>query len=510
MSAATSIPSAGRRWLIMIAVMAATLMQVLDTTIANVAMPQMQAALGATPESVAWVLTSYMIMAAIATPITGWLEIRFGRRNLFAISIAGFTIASALCGMAISLQMMVAARALQGIFGAFIGPLGQATLLDSSPREKHPQTMMIWGMGVMIGPILGPVLGGWLTDNYGWRWVFYINVPIGLAATVAIWGLIGKIQLPRRSFDLIGFAFLALALASFQLMLDRGSQQDWFNSTEIIIDAAIALGAVWMFVVHSISAKEPLVSLELFSDRNFMISVVFTMLITGVSMAGSALVAPMLQTLMGYDAMGTGMLMMPRGLGVVVAFPVATYLSRKVDNRLLIASGLALTALSLRMMSHFDPLMGKEPFIYSGVVQGLGLGFAFLPLNILAFSTLASHLRTEAAALYSLTRSLGGSATISIMSAILSRNVQVNHAELGEHLSFGGLHLMGKDILGHLGEPGGMVMRMLDLEINRQALFIAYMDDFWLMMWVAIFSLPLVFFLGKPRAGAESPPVHLE
>jgi DHA2 family multidrug resistance protein len=490
--------------------MAATLMQILDTTIANVALPHMQAALGATPESVVWVLTSYIIMAAIATPITGWLETRFGRRNVFAASIAGFTISSALCGMAGSLEMMVAARALQGVFGALIAPIGQATLLDSSPKEKHPQAMMIWGMGIMIAPIMGPVLGGWLTDNYGWRWVFFINVPIGIAATIGIWLLLDRTRVSKRAFDLGGFALLALSLTSFQLMLDRGSQQDWFESTEILIEAGVAIATFWMFVVHILVVRTPLLPLALLRDRNFVISVVFTMLIVGIMMSGAALVAPMLQSLMGYDAMGAGMLVMPRGIGALIMMPLATMVSKHVDPRIMILSGMTLTATSLWMMTGFDLEMGGGPLVWSGFLQGIGMGMAFLPLNMLAFSTLAPHLRTEGAAWYNLCRNLGGSVTISLMGAMLSRNLQTSHADLGSHVTATNMPLMDTRFIERMGISGGEIARMIDGEVNRQALMIAYLDDFWVMTWIAVLMLPLVLLMRHAKSTDGAPPVHLE
>lgn len=507
---AEPLPSPFRRNIITVVVMAATLLQVLDTTIANVALPHMQAALGATPESIVWVLTSYIIMSAIATPVTGWLETRFGRRNLFAISIAGFTASSALCGMAVSLEMMVAARALQGIFGAFIGPLGQATMLDSNPREKHPQVMMIWGMGIMIGPILGPVLGGWLTDEYGWRWVFYVNVPIGVVATVSIWLLLTDARLARRPFDLIGFSLLALALASFQLMLDRGSQKDWFESTEILIEAGLTLAALWMFVVHILTSRSSLLPLALLRDRNYVVAVLFTVVVMGVGMAGPALVAPMLQLLFGYDTMGAGMLMMPRGIGALLAMPFATFLGRRIDPRYLIGAGLVLIGASLWMMTGFDLLMGKERLVYASVIQGLGMGCTFLPLNLLAFSTLAPHLRTEGAAFYNLARNVGASVTISVMGALLARNVQINHAEIGSHVTPTSPAFVEGGLIGQLGVSAGAITRMIDAEVNRQATMIAYLNDFWLMMWASIVVIPLVLLLRRGKGSAQDPPVHME
>lgn len=502
-------PDPGKRWLIIITVMAATLMQILDTTIANVALPHMQAALGATPETVVWVLTSYIVMAAIATPITGWLETRFGRRRLFMIAIIGFTVSSALCGMAVSLEMMVAARAMQGIFGAFIAPLGQAVMLDSSPPDKQPQSMMIWGMGVMIAPILGPVLGGWLTDTYGWRWVFYINLPIGIVATVGIWLLLDEVRPEQRRFDLLGFGLLALALGSFQIMLDRGAQLDWFDSTEIIIEAGLAAGAFWMFVVHSLSSSSPLLPPALFRDRNFVLATMFTMLVAGVVMSGAALVAPMLQHLMGYEAMGAGFLTMPRGIGALIAMPLAARFIGKIDARIMIMAGLSLTAGSLWMMTGFDLEMSGRQVVISAVVQGLGIGFAFMPLNILAFGTLAARLRTEGAALYNLARNIGGSISISLMGALLARNVQVSHADLGAHVTSVSMPVLESGFLERLGIRGTMIASFIDAEINRQALMIAYLDDFWVMMWASLLVLPLVFFLRRPSGGAV-PPVHME
>ena len=508
--AAPPLPSPRRRWLIVTTVMAATLMQVLDATIANVALPHMQAALGATPESIAWVLTSYIIMAAIATPVTGWLEARAGRRRLFAFAIAGFTVSSALCGLSTSLTMMVVARALQGLFGAFIGPLGQAAMLDSSPREKHAQAMTIWGMGVMVGPILGPVLGGWLTDGYGWRWVFYINLPIGVAALVGVWLLLIDVAPPKRRFDLTGFALIAIALAAMQLALDRGSQLDWFESPEIVVESGVAIAALWMFVVHSFTTPSPLLPLELFRDRNFVIATTYIMLLTGVMMSGAALVAPMLQRLLGYDAVGAGMLMVPRGVGAMVSMAVAGRLSGKVDARLLIGFGLALVALSLWMQTGYDLAMGQWPLIWAGLVQGFAIGFAFLPLNLLAFATLAPRLRTEGAALYSLARNVGGSITISLTGALLVRNVQVSHSDLSATVSAARFGILNSELVRGLGASGAAIPAMIDGEINRQALMIAYLDDFWVMGWAAVLAVPLVVLLRKPARGKAPPPVAME
>lgn len=506
---AHALPSPAKRLAITITVMAATLMQVLDSTIANVALPHMQATLGATQESVAWVLTSYIIAVAIATPVTGWLESRFGRRELFVTSVVGFTIASAACGIAPNLETMVAARILQGVFGAFIGPLTQAAMLDSYPKEKHAQALTIWGMGVMIAPIMGPVLGGWLTDSWNWRWVFFINVPFGIVTAIASWILLSSNPLIKTRLDITGFILISLMLVGFQLVLDRGTHLDWFNSTEVIIEAAIAAAALWMYIVHSATRRNPLIPLALFRDRNFLIANLFMFIASGVSIAGSALLAPMLQTLLGYDAYQAGLLVAPRGFAMMVSMLAAGILAKHIDGRIMIGIGLVLVAISLRMMSGFDLLMGSRLIILTGIIQGLGTGFLILPLNLLAFATLAPYLRTEGAALYSLSRNIGSSVAISVLSALLARNIQVSHSDLSAHVTASSLPFLTPSVIEKLGNEGAALLQMIDAEINRQALMIAYIDDYWLMGWAVVVLMPFVLLMRRVHSNpnAEPPPM---
>ena len=308
----------GQRIAVTIAVMMAVLLQVLDTTIANVALPHMQASLGATQETINWVLTSYIIASAIALPMSGWLADRVGRKRLLVISVVGFTTASVLCAIATSLPEMVAFRAVQGVSGAFIVPLAQATLFDINPREKHGQAMALFGGGVMIGPILGPVLGGWLTDSYNWRWVFLVNLPVGMICFFLMTAFMPTTETVKRRFDLFGFTLLAVALGSLQLLLDRGQQQDWFDSWEIIVETGIAIAGFWMFLVHTATAEHPLWDREMFADRNFASALVF-MVITGVLLlAGLALLPPLLQNLYGYSVLQSGFLTAPRGVGTLI------------------------------------------------------------------------------------------------------------------------------------------------------------------------------------------------
>ena len=494
-----------RRMLVTIAVMLAVLIQVLDTTIANVALPHMQASLGATQESINWVLTSYIVAAAIALPISGWLADKIGRKRLLVMSVIGFTIASFLCAIAQSLTEMVAFRVIQGVTGAFLVPLAQATLFDINPREKHGQAMALFGGGIMIGPILGPVLGGWLTDSFNWRWVFLVNLPIGAIATVMLLRYLPKSPLMTRKFDLFGFVLLGLALGSLQLMLDRGQQLDWFQSTEIWIELGLCIGAFWMFVVHTMTTRAPLFERSMFADRNFATGMFF-MAVTGVLLlAGLALLPPLLQRLYGYSVYQSGVLTSPRGIGTLFSMLFAGRLIGKVDLRILVALGMALMGVSLRMMTHFAINMGSGPIIISGIVQGLGLGLMFVTVQTLAFATLKPELRTNAAGLLNLSRNIGGSIGISLVASLLARNLQTAHADMAGRITEQVLPNISAGIINQLGLPASSALAMVDAEINRQAAFIAYLDDFWLMMWITFAAIPLVLLLrpAKPPKPGE-------
>jgi DHA2 family multidrug resistance protein len=498
------LPTA-ERLIVTIGVMMAVLLQVLDTTIANVALPHMQASLSATQDSINWVLTSYIVASAIALPISGWLADRVGRKRLLLISVVSFTFASVLCATATSLTEMVLFRAFQGVSGAFIVPLAQATLFDINPREKHGQAMALFGGGVMIGPILGPVLGGWLTDNYNWRWVFLVNLPVGIICAFVMLRFMPKTETTRRKFDLFGFALLALALGGLQMCLDRGEQNDWFSSWETIIEAGLAIGAGWMFVVHISTAEHPLFDRALFTDRNFATSFVF-MAVTGVLLlAGLALLPPLLQSLYGYSVLQSGFLTAPRGLGTLMSMLIAGKLTGKMDSRLLVGIGVVLMAVSLYMMTGFAIDQPSRPVIVSGVVQGLGLGLIFVPLQTLAFETLAPKMRTTGAALLNLSRNVGGSVGISIVSTQLVRLTQVAHADLAQNITQQTLPTANPEILQTIAPVAGpAALAYINMEVTRQALFIAYLDDFKLMMIVSFAVLPLLLLMrrGKPRAGA--------
>lgn len=491
--------------LLTVCIMLATIMQALDTTIANVALPYMQGSLSATADQINWVLTSYIVAAAIATPVTGFLEARLGRKRLFLIAVAGFTAASVLCGIAVSLPEMVAFRLVQGLFGASLVPLSQAVLLDSYPKEKHGSAMAMWGMGVMVGPILGPTLGGWLTEAYNWRWVFYINVPIGIVTFLGLSAYLAETKTSRAGFDWFGFAMLSIAIGSLQMMLDRGEQLDWFSSTEIWIEAVLAALAFYLFLVQTFTlkiaaGKQPFIDPSIFKDRNFTIGLCFIFVVGIILLASLALITPYLQNLMGYPVVTAGLVLAPRGMGTMVAMMIVGRLINRVDPRVLLASGLLLTAAVLWEMTGFTPDVSEWTLIRTGILQGLGLGFMFVPLSTITFATLPGHLRTQGTALYSLVRNIGSSIGISLVIFLLTRNTQLVHAELAGRVT------PFNDALAALapGRIWDMATTLgraaLNAEVTKQAAVVAYANDFKLMMVVALVALPLIFLLKRSKA----------
>lgn len=490
--------------LMIVGVMAASLLQILDTTIANVALPHMQSSLGATVDTITWVLTSYIIASAVALPLTGWLADRIGARTLFIGSVAGFITASMLCGIAQNLEEMVIFRALQGVAGAFIAPLSQSFMLDATRPSRHPQIMAVWGMGIMIGPILGPILGGWLTETANWRWVFYVNLPVGLASLAILVAYLPKRPTRPRRFDLAGFMLLAVALASFQLMLDRGQQEDWLASAEIWIYLFLMLSATWMVVVHFATAKAPMFERSLFADRNFAIALAFMIVIGIVMFAVMALLPPMLQNLFGYGVIDTGIVLMPRGVGILVSMQISGLLMRRgVDARPVVASGFLICALSLWQMAHWSLAVDEMHVIVSGLLQGLGMGLVFIPLQVSAFATLSPALRTDGSSLLNLFRSLGASAGIAWMTVLLARNIQTAHEDLGGNITAATGNIVDFSTIDRFQVLGDTAMTIIDAEVNRQAAMIAYIDDFYLMMWITLAAAPLALLMRKNKGPAR-------
>ncbi len=486
-------------------IMLATFMQGVDTTIANVALPHMQGSFSAAQDQISWVVTSYIVAAAIMTPLTGWLAGRFGIKYVFFISVAGFTVASALCGVATSLAQMVIYRLLQGICGAALVPLSQSVLLQINPPHRHAQAMSVWGMGVILGPIIGPALGGWLTDQYNWRWVFFINVPAGVLAAAGILIFIRETRHGRREgFDFFGFATLSLAIGALQMLLDRGELKDWFGSPEICVEAAISGLAIYLFIVHTATATDrSFLNRDLLKDTNCIVGTVM-MFLVGIPLYGTMTLLPtMLQDLMNYPVMTTGLVTAPRGIGTMIAMFLVARLIGRVDIRLVILTGLLVTAVAMWEMTGFSLYMGMGPIIVTGVMQGFGLGFVFTPLSTVTFSTLPRQLLTQGTAIFSLMRNIGGSVGIAIVEALLAENTQVVHSRLIEHLRPDNPLAQSQLASPYsLTDPSGIAA--LNAMATRQAAMVAYIDNFKLMMIMVIAGVPLVLLLRRPRAVARA------
>jgi len=506
--AAPDDPLALRRGMITVSIMLATIMQALDTTIANVALPHMQGSLQASQDQISWVLTSYIVAAAIATPLTGWLCARMGRRKVFLIAVAGFTVASALCGMAGTLWEIVAARLLQGLFGAALVPLSQAVLLDINPKEKFGQAMAIWGAGIMVGPILGPMLGGWLTENADWRWVFYINLPVGLMAFYGIASYLPESRPAAVRLDMFGFATLSLAIGLLQMFLDRGEQLDWFSSVEICIEAAGAFIAFAFFVAHTWTVHGPsFFHRGLLSDRNFVTGLLFAFIVGMILYATMALLPTLLQGLLGYPVLYAGILMAPRGLGTMVAMIVVGRLVQRVEPRKIMAVGFSLSVFALYQMTLMTLDMDSSLIVVSGFIQGLGIGFTFVPLSAAAFATLAPRLRNEGTPIFSLLRNIGSSVGISIVQALLTEGTARAHADLASRVTLSNLALQTLPPSLNINSAAGLWA--LNAEVTRQAAMIGYLQDFRIMMWLTLLSMPLLLLVRRPVA-APGVTVNLE
>ncbi|MDL2407363.1 DHA2 family efflux MFS transporter permease subunit [Rhizobium calliandrae] len=481
-------------------VILAVIMQALDTTIANVALPHIQGDVAASADQINWVLTSYIVAAAIMTPPSGFLAAKFGRKRVLLVAIAGFVVASVLCGLAQSLNQIVGFRLLQGLFGAALVPLSQGILLDIYNVEERGKAMALFGVSVMVGPVLGPVIGGWLTDNMTWRWVFYINVPIG---ALAFAGIVVYVMETKRDalakLDLFGFGMLSIAIAALQLFLDRGEQLDWFHSGEIIIEALVCACAFYLFLVHTFTAERSFVNPRLFLDQNFTVSMLFIFIVGVTYLASLALMTPYLQTLMGYPVVTAGIVMGPRGVGTMVCMFTVGRLIGKIDTRWLLFIGLALTAWAMYEMTGWTPDVSQWTLISVGFVQGAGLGFLFVPLTTIAFATLPAHMRGEGTGLYNLSRNIGSSVGISVVSALITENTQVNHSTIAAYVTpFN--HAFDATVAQAVSPLTMAGRAALDGMITTQATIIAYMDDFKLLMLMSICAMPLLVLLRKPKA----------
>jgi MFS transporter, DHA2 family, multidrug resistance protein len=485
--------------IVMLCSMAGTLMQALDSTIANVALPHMQGSLQASRDQITWVLTSYIVASAIMTAPVGWLASRFGRKNLALVCISGFTITSMMCGAAQTLDQMVFFRLLQGAFGAALSPLSQSIMLDLYPPAKRGSVMAIWGMGVMVGPILGPTLGGYLTESYNWRWVFYVNLPFGIAAVTGIWLFLRDTHRDSAlRFDWTGFAALGAGLGALQLMLDRGTSQDWFGSSEIVIEAIVAGLGLYVFAVHMFTAEKTFIPREIFRDRNFLFSLFLMFMIGMVMLASTALLPPYLQNLANYSVTDTGLLLAPRGFGTMFAMVFAGRLALKMDARILMGFGTILLLWSMWEMSTWTPDITAWGLTYTTFIQGIGMGLVFVPMNLVAFATLSPVYRTDGSALINLVRNVGSAIGISLTTTMLAVSVQQIHAQMSEHFNpFNrNLGVNAQSLMWNPALPFGA--QQADALVNYNAQVAAYANDFLFMFYCSLPALLVVCLMKRP------------
>jgi DHA2 family multidrug resistance protein len=487
------------------ALMLATLMNTLDSTIANVALPHIQGSVSAAQDQITWVLTSYIIATGLMTPLSGWLAQKIGRKRMFLYSIVGFTLASMLCGIATSLPEIVIFRLLQGVAGASMMPLSQSVMLDLYPQRQIPQVMAIWSSAVILGPIIGPALGGYLTENFSWRWVFYINVPIGILAFIGLNFFMDRDEGGReRPFDFLGFGALVTFIAGLQLMLDRGPSQDWFSSKEIWVEATMAAVGLWVFMIQTVTTEHPFFHRDLAKDRNFVTTTIFGFLTGGLLFSSSALLPSMMQNLMGYSALQSGYASMPRGLGSLLAFLSVPFLLQRFGARPVLFSGLCISIVALWQMSRFDLSMTAGPIMISGLVQGLGTGLLFAPLTTLAYATLSPVHRTEGTVLSTMARSLGSSVGISTMQAGLINQTAMAHSVLAEHIQPSDPVFMSVNpAFMNPSDPLGV--EVLNGEVTRQAGMIAYDAMFGAMIFLVVGMIPLLLLLRPPARAAAAP-----
>jgi DHA2 family multidrug resistance protein len=496
------------RFLLTVALTLITLMLTIDSTIANVALPHMRGSLGASQDQIAWVLTSYILATAIFLPPSAFLANKFGRKRLLVICVIGFLVTSVMCGLATSIEQMVVFRFLQGAFGAPTTPLVQAALLDLYSAEERGKSMSIFSFGVMMGSIFGPTLGGALTEFYNWRWVFFVNLPVGLLALIGVVTL--KRETPRNhglNFDSFGFIMLAVSIAALQLGLDRGESQNWFQSPEIIIEFAIAALCFYTFVAHMFTFREPFVEVSIFRDRNFLGGIIFLFFASGSMMVVMALIPVYLQNLLGLPVLDAGLLMAPRSIATLITLLLIPRLAKRFDLRLLIVVGVLLSVISLHQMAHFTLEISHAAIISSGLLQGVGLALTTTPASILVVSTLERRYYTEASVMQNLMRSLGGSIWISLMVAMFSHNTQIFHAELTQSVTAFRDATQTTSIPQAWDWQTPFGVAALEGEIGRQASGIAIFGDFSIMQWMTLLTLPLVLLFSRinPMAAKRRP-----
>jgi DHA2 family multidrug resistance protein len=501
-SAAAPIAVPGlRRNMVTICAMTATIMQALDTTIANVALPYMQGTLSASQDQINWVLTSYIVAAAIMTAPVGWIANRFGRKRIFIICSGGFTIASVLCGLAQDINQMVLFRLLQGVFGAALVPLSQAVMLDSYALHERAKAMAIWGMGVMMGPIMGPSLGAWLTETYSWHWVFFVNLPFGVFTVLGLLVFMDETKKDLNlRFDWFGFTALAVGIGSLQIALDRGEQLGWTESNEIIAEFIVSIVGFYYFFAHSLTTAKPFIQFALFKDRNFVSGCVFMAVMGLVLFSTMALSSPYLQNVIGYPIITAGLLLASRGCGTFVAMMLVGRMMRYIEARTLIIGGLSLTCLSLFYMTGWTDQTGVPEIVTLSIVQGFGFGLVFVPLSTVAFLTLPNHLRTDGTSMLTLMRNVASSIGISVVIAQLTEGSRRVYAVLSQHINPFNHAMQMPDVRGMIDLGTDKGRAMADVMVSLQAQIIAFSQDYQMVMLFTLCAIPLAIMIGSTKA----------
>ncbi len=499
-------------WIVTIAVMLATFMEILDTTVVNVSVPHIAGNLGATVEEGTWVVTSYLVSNAIVLPMSGWLANRFGRRRMLMSCVAGFTLTSLLCGMATSLESLIFFRVLQGLTGGGLQPLAQAVLLETFPPKKHGTAMAAFGLGIILAPILGPTLGGYITDNYTWRWIFYLNLPVGIFSLLMMNAFvhdphyIGKHK--TGGIDLWGIGFLALGFGMLQVVLDTGQRKDWFGSPQIRLWAFLCIFGLVALVIRELTAEHPIVDLRVLKDRTFSAGV-FIMTMLGFVLYASLMLLPIfLQTLLGYPALQAGLALSPRGLGSLVTMPLVGQLTNRYDPRKLIFTGMIIGAWTMFSLSHLNLNAGYWDIFWPQVIQGVAMALLFIPLMAVSMSAIPKEKMGNATSIYNLMRNIGGSFGIATMTTFLARRSQVHQNQMISHISAfdhttqltmrgmsAWFQMHGANSVSASQKALGAMYGM----VQQQAMMLSFVEAFWVMGLIFLAMVPLVLLLRNPR-----------
>lgn len=528
MSAATdTLPAASapavphvNPWIVAIAVMLATFLEVLDTTVVNVSLPHIAGSLSATITEATWVLTSYLVANAIILPITGWLGNQFGRKRLLLVSVVGFTVSSFFCGFATTLPMLVVFRVIQGAAGGSLQPLSQAVLLEAFPPDQRGKAMGFWGLGIVVAPILGPVLGGWLTDTYSWRWVFYINIPVGMLAVFMINSYVFDppyIKKGKGGVDTWGIGLLAVGIGALQVLLDKGQQEDWFESNFITALLVVSIAALAAFIARELMAKAPVVNLRVFKDRTFSAGT-FLMTVLGFVLYGSLVLLPIwLQTLLGYSSLDSGVAMAPRGMGAFCGMPLVGMFLSRFDPRKFLASGLLIASFTLWQFSQLDLSAGYWDFFWPQFIQGLSLSLLFVPLTTITMGNVAREQMGNATSLFNLLRNIGGSIGIALVATMSERLQQMHINNLGSNITpYNGqarqVYEGMKQLMESHGAPAAIAAQqsyraMFGL-VQRQAAILSYVNTFRVLALMFLVMVPLLLVMKRPGKGGGPPMAH--